>query len=273
MRPAYSEIWADMRGDVAFSAGALYAFLLVLARIAGSFVLVPLPHMRSGAESGRLIAALATTIALLPLWPRFDSFPNRIGPVILDVAAEAFLGMSIGLAVAFFNEMMQAAAQLMSVQAGFGFASTIDPTTAADSGILLVIAQLVGGLLFLALGLDREVIRVFGASLAAHPPGGMFVASDFAEALWRFGSAIFTTGLRLAFPAIALFALIDLSLALLGRISAQLNLLHVSLPIKMLVALGLLAVLATLYPRVIGDQSAHMLAVARRAAGLESNGR
>ena len=50
-------------------------------------------------------------------------------------------------------------------QAGYAYASTIDPNTEADSGVLLVFAQLMAGMLFFALGLDREVLRLFAQSL------------------------------------------------------------------------------------------------------------
>ena len=48
------------------------------------------------------------------------------------------------------------AAQILSLNAGFSFAQTIDPTTQAQSGVLVVFAQLAGGMVFLALGLDRR---------------------------------------------------------------------------------------------------------------------
>jgi len=262
-----------MQGNLALSTGSLYAFLLVLARIAGALVFVPLPGTRNGADIARLFAAVAITVALLPLWPHFDEFPTAVGDLVIAVLIEAAFGLSIGLAVSVFNEMLMMAAQIISLQAGFSYASTIDPSTSADSSLLLVIAQLIGGLLFLALGLHREVIRIFAQSLTAMPPGAFHADRHLAEALMRFGTDIFTIGLRLALPAVALLGLVDLSLALIGRINSQLQLLSLSFPIKILAALALLGLLAAMYPRVMGEPADQMLSITRNAAGLASNGR
>ena len=77
----------------------------------------------------------------------------------------------IGLAVAFLTEGFQLAAQIFGVQAGYGFASTIDPTSQADSGVLQVILTLVTGLLFFTTGIDRQLIRVLAASFQTFPAG------------------------------------------------------------------------------------------------------
>ncbi len=108
-------------------------------------------------------------------------------------------------------------------------------------------AQLAGGLLFFSLGMDRQVLRVFAASLAAHPPGTFFLRASSAEAIVGLGAGMFATGMRLAMPVVALLALIDISLALLGRIHQQLQLLTLAFPIKMLAALAFLATIFALF--------------------------
>jgi flagellar biosynthetic protein FliR len=257
-----------MHGSMNFGEGTLYAFLLVLARIAGAFVLVPLPGMQSGSETARIVAALAITISLMPSWPHFDAFPSGIATIAVAVLLETAFGLSIGLAVACLNELLKMGAQITSQQAGYGFASMIDPNTQADSGVLVIAAQLVGGLLFLAMGLDREVIRIFASSLSTHPPGMFHADMQLCQALFQFASDIFTVGVRLAFPAMALLLLVDISLALLGRINAQLHLVTISFPVKMMTAMALLGLLATMYPRILAAEAVRMLQIAGHSAGL-----
>lgn len=262
-----------MPGSLAFGEGTLYAFLLVLARISGALTLVPLPGMQGGTEIARVFASLAITIALLPVWPHFESFPSGIASTLLALAIEAVLGMSIGLAVACLNELLKMGSQIVSQQAGYGFASMIDPNTQADSGVLVIAAEWIGGLVFLSLGLHREVLRIFAASLSTHPPGMFPADGQTGQALFLFAADIFTVGVRLAFPAMALMLLVDISLALLGRINAQLHLITISFPIKMMMSLGLIALLATMYPRIIATESVNMLQIAGHAAGLKSDAR
>ena len=45
-------------------------------------------------------------------------------------------GLTVGLAVAFLTEGFQMAAQSIGLQAGYAYASTIDPTSQADASVL-----------------------------------------------------------------------------------------------------------------------------------------
>jgi flagellar biosynthetic protein FliR len=58
------------------------------------------------------------------------------------------------------------------------------------------------------------------------------------------------TGLRLAMPVVALLLLVDIALALAGRIHQQLQLLTLAFPIKMLAALAFLGVVMAYFPPV-----------------------
>jgi flagellar biosynthetic protein FliR len=176
---------------------------------------------------------------------------------------EAALGIGIGLAVAFVTEAFAVGAQAMSMQAGYGFASTFDPNTQADSGVVVVFMQIVTGLLFFTTGLDREVIRVFAHSMETYPAGSFVLTRGPAIQVLTLGSTIFSTGLRLALPIIAVMVMIDISIALLGRVNAQLHLTVVAFPVKMLIFLTMVGWLSLLFPVLYRAQSGVALTVAR----------
>jgi flagellar biosynthetic protein FliR len=149
--------------------------------------------------------------------------------------------------------------QILGFQAGYGYASTIDPNTQSDSGILLVLAQLFAGLLFFAFGWDRQLILIFANSLQAHPPGAWTPSAPMAEAIIRAGSSMFSTGLRLAIPVAGLLLLVDLTLALVGRINAQVQMISIAFPLKMALALGVLAWTLVAYPQVYEQHAVRLL--------------
>jgi flagellar biosynthetic protein FliR len=165
-------------------------------------------------------------------------------------AAEAGFGLTIGLAIAFLLEGMQLASQIFGLQAGYSYASTIDPNSQADSSVLQVIALLASSLFFFTLGLDREVLRVLAASLERFPAGTYIIHFKTAEAVIALGTGMFNVALRLAMPVVALLLLMDVALALLGRIQQQLQLLTLAFPLKMLGALAILAAIAPLLAKV-----------------------
>ncbi|MDQ6677067.1 MAG: flagellar biosynthetic protein FliR [Acidobacteriota bacterium] len=252
-----------MPGDLLTSPGALLGFLFVLARVSGIFVFAPLPGVKNGPDALRVLVSLAITVALFPLWPKIGPADQGISSVTAAIAAEAGLGLSIGLAVAFIMEALQMAAQISGIQAGYGYASTIDPASQADSPVLLVVAQLFAGLLFFATGLDREVLRVCAGSFRSFPPGKFHLSSGLAQEMIALSSGIFTMGFRLALPVIALLGMVDLSLALLGRVNSQLQLLTLAFPAKMLAALALLAFTSVLFRRVFTLYADQVMAALR----------
>lgn len=252
-----------MGTELSLNTGTLYAFLLVLARVSGAFVYLPLPGIKAGPEMPRLVLSLSVTLTLYPSWPAVDASKVTMGVLIAWILAEAGLGTAVGLAVAFFTEGFQMGAQIISLQAGFSFASTIDPTSGADSPVLLTIAQLGAGLLFFATGMDREVLFGFAHSLAAHPPGSFQVSEPMANTLIRLGATIFSTGLRLVLPLLGLLLMVEISIALLSRLNSQLHLMMLTFPIKMLLALTALAWLVTVFPRVFERTAGDVLSVIR----------
>jgi flagellar biosynthetic protein FliR len=152
---------------------------------------------------------------------------------------------------------------VLSLQAGYGYASSIDPTTQADSGILLILAQMLAGLLFFAVGLDRAVISAFATSLDAHPPGTLLVSTSAAEKVIAAGSGVFSLAARLALPVVGLLLLVDLGLGLLGRISSHIQVISLAFPAKMLLSLLMLGYILVLFPGIYSRHADGLLNVLR----------
>jgi len=123
----------------------------------------------------------------------------------------------------------------------------------------MVLAQTLTGLLFFASGLDREVLRIFAHSLATHPPGQFALTGSAADAMIHLSSTVFSTGLRLVLPLLALLLMMEISLALLARLNGQLQLLQLSFSAKMLASLGLLAWLVLVFPNAFRHTADELL--------------
>jgi flagellar biosynthetic protein FliR len=253
-----------MPADLALGLPTLYGFLLVLARVSGVFALVPLPGLQAAPRLARIVLSAVITVALFPLWPRVDAARLDAPRLLLWVLPEIAVGVTIGLGVAFILEVFTTAAQILSLNAGFSFAQTIDPTTQAQSGVLAVFAQLAGGMVFIALGLHRQVIRTLAYSLEEHPAGA-WITRPAAEALMRLGGDMLALSVRLALPAIALLVLVDIALGLLGRLNAQLQLLTLAFPIKMTAALVLFGWIVVLLPKLMAAYGGVVFGTLRQA--------
>lgn len=257
-----------MPTSLTLSAATLYAFLLVLMRVGGAFIFVPLPGVNGAPQPVRAALALGFTLALVARWPAIDA--SAVTPARLAgwALAEAAIGIAIGVSVAIVLEAFVLSTQVFGIQAGYAYASTIDPNTEADSGVLLVFAQLMASMLFFSLGLDRQVLRLFADSLEKVPAGAYVFGPASARTLIRLGSSLFSTGVRLALPVVALLLMVDVSLALMGRLNAQLQLLAVAFPAKMLTALLVLSWVTALFPRIMQQLGGLAWTAARQMLGI-----
>jgi flagellar biosynthetic protein FliR len=254
-----------MRGEIGVPVALVYGFLLVLARVGGVFIFIPLPGVRNAAAPVRVVLILAITMAMYPLWPNVTAEPS-LAAYVGWVVTEAAFGLGIGLLIGILSESLILFGQIIGLQAGYSFASTIDPNTQADSTILSTMAESVGSLLFVSLGLHRHVVRIFAASLESQPPGRLMMSASWSEPVIHATASLFSTGLRLSLPVVALLMMVDLTLAMLGRINSQLQLLSLSFPLKMLSALAILTVLLTMLPSLYESLARPVLSIAARFA-------
>ncbi|MGO9229326.1 MAG: flagellar biosynthetic protein FliR [Bryobacteraceae bacterium] len=257
-----------MHANLSVTVGTVLAFLLVLARVSGAMVFVPLPGFSGASGMARAAFSLAFTLALAPRWPRLDGPGPGPGTLVAWAVAEAAVGVAIGLAASTVLEMFAFAAQMLGMPAGYGYAQTVDPNTQADAGILIVVAQLMAGMSFFAMGMEGQVLRLFAASLEKIPPGAYVFQLVSADAFIRLMGSLLAAGARLALPVVALLVMVDVALALVGRLNAQLQLLSLAFPAKMLTALFVLMSVLALYPRVLGQFSLGAWRVAQRVLGL-----
>jgi flagellar biosynthetic protein FliR len=257
-----------MHHSPAIPASVLYGFLLVLARITGVFVFLPIPGLEAGPSAAKITLAMVLTFGMYSRWPVLDPVPESMVHMAGWMLAEAAIGLATGLAAAFLMEAVTFAAQAISTQAGFAYASTIDPNTEADSTVLIMLAQLTAGLLFFAMGFDRVLLTILARSLETHPPGAFVVSRASVEAFLGLGSSIFSTGLHLALPLMTLLFLIDLSIGLLGHLNSQLQLIALAFPAKMLAALAALSLLVMLIPKLFGQLGTAAFTTLGRLLGL-----
>lgn len=253
-----------MHGELVVPASLLLAFGLVLIRVVGIFVLIPMPGKDAGPSVARIVFALAATIALFPAWPQIDASAVTLGTVLGWIVSETALGLAIGLMVTFLAEAMTLGAQVLGQQAGYAYASIVDPMTQADSNVLPAATQVIAGLLFFTTGLHRTIMGVLAATLTTYPPGSFQLTQQLATTVIRLSANTFTFGLRLALPIIGLLLMTDIALALVGRLNSQIHLSMQAFPIKMMLNLTALVTVFAAAPLLYGQFSAEIVAMLRR---------
>ena len=228
----------------------ILTFVFVFIRISGAFLFVPFPGAARAIPQAKVFICVLTALAVLPQAKPVNGVELDAAALAGMVLAEVLYGLAIGLVVSVAAEAFQFGAQMLSLQAGLSFASTIDPNTEAESTVLATIAQLMAGCFFFAFGVDGQVLRALVYSLSTHPLGQWAAGVSTADKVVGFLGSIFTTGLLIMVPVLAFLILLDVMLALLGRIHAQLQLLTLAFPMKLLTVTLLLSWVCVLFPLV-----------------------
>ena len=117
-----------MPAEAQLPVSMVLAFLMVLCRVSGAFFLAPMPGSAAGSPVSRIVLALAVTVALMPFWPSGIGIPST-GQLLIWLLAEAGFGLAIGLVAGLLTEAFVMFGHLAGLQAGYGYASVIDPNT------------------------------------------------------------------------------------------------------------------------------------------------
>jgi flagellar biosynthetic protein FliR len=249
--------------DLQIPLHTLHAFVLVMLRVGGVFLFTPFPGLRNTPAPARAVLCAALALALYPKWPRLQGIGPDMGQLVLWSLSEIALGVTVGLLIALLLELFAIGAQAVSLPAGYTYASAVDPATQAESNVLVILAQLTSGMLFFAFNLHHQLIALLARSLDSYPPGQFAITEPIAQQIVRAGSTVFQLGLGLVLPILALMAMVDISLSLLGRLNTQLQVITLSFPVKMGISLVVMAAFGPIMPRLFDKVAGQAMAVLR----------
>jgi flagellar biosynthetic protein FliR len=110
-------------------------------------------------------------------------------------------------------------------------------------------------------------------SFRVAPLGSFALAPSSAQAIVRAAGGIFLAALELAAPVLAATMLIEVSISLLGKLSPQLPVMSLSVPMKTLIGFALLMDSLALWPRFIEARFSGLLDLAERLIAAPGVGR
>ena len=233
---------------------AALTLMQLTMRLAAFVFLVPIPYVRAAPPQVKVMLSMLLAVLMAPGHTRRPFLPPDVetGRLMSAMAAEALLGLAVSVAMAVMlgvvMEVFVVASRLVGLNAGFGYVSTIDPNTQADSGVLDVLGGLLASLVIVTMGMDRPLLLLLSRAIETpHWPETAASARAIGEIL---GQA-WIAGARLALPVVILLIVIDLLLALGSKFQAQLQMITLSFPLKILGAMWMLAFGFSVWPELL----------------------
>jgi len=250
----------------------LSAMTLALVRVSGMVAFAP--FFSSTALPIRVKAVFAGAVAFL-VAPLVATLPRAQASLSISaLLGELAVGLVYGLSLALLNEMLLFAGQIAGFQFSFSLVNLLDPTSAIQTPLLGDLFQLMGTLVLLAAGLDRILLASMVRSFRAAPLGTCSLIPLTALAIVRAAAGIFLAAVELAAPILAATLLVEIAVALMGKLSPQLPVMMLTVPLKTLTGFAVLLGSLALWPRFIEgrfgnllDLAERLIAPAARAAG------
>jgi flagellar biosynthesis protein FliR len=240
----------------------LTALALTLVRLSGMVVFAPffsstaLPLRTKAVFVGAVAYLLAPLVVTLPLAQVSLSFSALLG--------ELAVGLVYGLTLTLLTEMMLFAGQIAGLQFSFSAVNLLDPTSTIQTPLLGDLFQLMGTMVVIAAGLDRILLASLVRSFRAVPLGSYALAPTTALAIVRAAGGVFLAAVELAAPVLAATMLVEIAVSLLGKLSPQLPVMSLTVPMKTLTGFALLAGSLALWPRFIEARFDGLLDLAER---------
>jgi flagellar biosynthetic protein FliR len=219
----------------------LLGFVMVLTRISAFFVVLPV----FGWKSIPVRIKVAITVLLTIFFSMITPISVNAGQIssieaILLLANEATYGLALGLVVTFVFTAVKFSGRIIERQMGLAMAQILDPLTGERAQPLGSLLEMIFILLFLSANGHHLFLMIISRSYDSFPAGSVPTIPVLAQGVISAGSTMLLHGLKLAAPTLAAFIMLMVVLAVLARMVPEMNILFISLPLR--VGLGLLMV-------------------------------
>lgn len=248
----------------------LCAMTLTLMRISGIVLFAPFFSSTALPVRTKAVLVLATTYLLAPLVARLPGTHTAITYTAL--IGELAIGLVYGLSLALLTEMLLFAGQIAGLQFSFSLVNLMDPASSIQTPLLGELFQLMGTLVVIGAGLDHLVLNSLVRSFHAVPLGSYALPPTTGASLFRAANGIFFAALQLTAPLLAATLLVEVAVAMLGKLSPQLPVMSLTVPLKTVAGFVLLAASIALWPRFIEARFESLLDLAEKLVAARTVG-
>ena len=218
----------------------LWPFLRVLAL----FSSLPVLGQRTVPVRVRVGLAFLIAFCAQASLPEFPTIPLDSSAAMMAVLQQVLIGVSLGFAVRIVFAAVEFAGELIGLQMGLNFAAFFNPMTASTETAVTRFFGVTISWLFIVSGAHLLIIAAVVQSFHAFPVGAEPFAFLRTVQPQRWGAEIFSLGLWIALPLVAMLLFTNLVLGVISRVAQQMNIFAIGFPITL--GVGLVGVLLTL---------------------------
>lgn len=230
----------------------LIPFGLVLARVSGLFIAIPVFGARVVPTRVKAVLIFALALLIFPLVrPHALPAANDSISLILLVLQETLIGLTLGATSQFVFAAVELCGQLVGTQMGISVAAQFDPTTQNNVPTLAIFQGALATLIFLSLGVHHFFIKGMVESYQLIPLGAWHVSGGLLKFLVQSSTGLFIIALKLAAPVSVALLATSVALGIVARSFPAMNVFMVSMPLNIGIGLLILGISLPIFLRVL----------------------
>jgi flagellar biosynthesis protein FliR len=215
-------------------AAEVFVVLLVFIRVGTAIAFMPGFSAAHVPIRARLLLAMLLALLLAPaLAEMLPAMPQSPGVLALLLVGEATIGLFLGLIARIAFAALQIAGTTIALLGSFANALVQDPIVDQQSSTISGFFTTLGLVVLFAADLHHLMLRALADSYTVFSPQAGLPLGDLAQAIARAVGDGFALGIQLAAPFVVVNLVYNVGMGLLGRLSPQLQVFFVGLPVQL----------------------------------------
>jgi flagellar biosynthetic protein FliR len=212
--------------------------ILVFARVAGLFLAGPVIGESFAPIEVKVLLSMAVTAIIAPLAQAHHPAPLALDALfVVLLLKETMVGVSLGFIISLYVQGVRFGGDLLNRHAGFSAAENFDPQTLATTSPLGDIMMYLVMLLFFASNGHHFFFAALVRSYEIVPGGDWRLTSGYMGALAHGMNDLSTIAVTLSFPVLTAIMAITFAEGVITRAVPQINIMHISFTVKIMVSL------------------------------------
>lgn len=220
-------------------------FILILIRLASFIYVAPFFNTTGIPRYTKVGFAFFIAMIVYSCNPDFSIETSSIFQYSALVINEVLIGLILGALCFFSVQIIQFAGKIIDMDIGLSMAQLYDPTTRMQTGIMGNFYYYLVMLILVISGLHRYLISAIVETFKVIPLGSPKFSPKIYDIVLDFMSDYFIIGFRIALPVFAATLLLNCVLAILAKVSPQMNMFVVGMQLKIFV--GIFVILVTIF--------------------------
>ena len=228
-------------------------FILVFIRIISIVVMIPVFGDKVVPSTVKWGLSLFMALLLFPLVRAGITPPgdSQIIPLLLRIAGEILIGVSIGFAARLIFAGVQLAGEMLGIQIGFSIANVLDPSSNIEISLLAEFQYMLSLLLFMSVDAHHIFIKAIAESYQIIHPLNVHFSGELLQVIVRLSRDLFVIAVKISAPVMAVLLFTNVALGVVARTVPQMNIFVVSFPLQISVGFLFIGLTAPIFAQLL----------------------